>query len=707
MRVNSIFATNFNQKKAEQGGVKNNILINLGQNRVSSYYPPLRTAISFNGIKGLNIQQLTELSKLHDLPCIYCGKKMISQKVFDSIKHLHETRSRTLGEFLTTIEKTEDTLTEEEGQVIEKLLSLSSVNSKIPMYRVADWLKVEGFKLSPKFTNMSDKTIPPAETSAKIIKLIDPHKDSLRPIEQAVFDEIKQYIANNPNSSIQKALISLRPKYLKQLVTEEFQVLEDIDNIAEDLSDESRQKLLGLTHINREIIISDSLRNPFKRKEFIHEIYNITREMPERIAAKEIYTKALTLPTSSTSVSAFVVKYSGGKGIKKGTAETLEEIILPNEKNIFRSLVEERNKISPQKEITDYILEKYPESVASLSSSRKNIVDSITSNVDENLHSIRFKKEMIIKQVKKMQEDKKYTNKPTALRQVLINTISNEFENILSKNEFDSLMTIAKTMPYDKNEGIVALIVENPKQARKIHSELTPEVINRIYPEVHNILLDEQDKIMTKLSTEIDEMCKKFEKNFYELTLGYSEKDQGEQKDILNKIKKLNSMFNMKTFNLITQPLKSQPKSINDINAFVVKYAKSPLLDKDNIPDFMRRADKEIGFRLISSSRISIEHIKPQTIFRYENSSSGMNDISNLSLADAYCNSSIRQDKVVSKELETYIQRQLDYIIEKINNGTLKSCDNYPEMLKKAYFEQSNGQIILDTSKLKQKVSSN
>lgn len=133
------------------------------------------------------------------------------------------------------------------------------------------------------------------------------------------------------------------------------------------------------------------------------------------------------------------------------------------------------------------------------------------------------------------------------------------------------------------------------------------------------------------------------------------------------------------------------PKSTNDFNAFVVKYA--------------NRTPQEIAARLLRPSVASIEHIRPAN----PNSSkieAGANDLSNFMLASRDWNSGrsntplpqfIKEHPNVPK----YTQRYINDIIKAIHKGLLEDCDWYPYVIKERLYNESDGMIDLNLENYK------
>lgn len=172
------------------------------------------------------------------------------------------------------------------------------------------------------------------------------------------------------------------------------------------------------------------------------------------------------------------------------------------------------------------------------------------------------------------------------------------------------------------------------------------------------------------------------------------------RKSFIKAISKIEPNSKSRTvMNRIQQKAQELPTSKDSANAFVVKYA--------TVSDFLpERSDMEIAQSLIGSASVTVEHIHTQEACKRENSLSEINDIKNLALTHQICNR--ERDNT---ELNLYVnrhpeiiataQKHIDHIIESINAGILRDCDNYPQELKETLFRETGGLINLDISKLK------
>lgn len=131
------------------------------------------------------------------------------------------------------------------------------------------------------------------------------------------------------------------------------------------------------------------------------------------------------------------------------------------------------------------------------------------------------------------------------------------------------------------------------------------------------------------------------------------------------------------------------PASSKDMDAFIVKYAKEP--------------HNNIAKRLISTAVGSIEHIKPQQ-------RSGEDKLGNYLLVSAAFNNN-RQSMPLHEyimlnpglEIEKNLQKYMNDVIREVNNPKSQFAmrSYYPESIKKAVENETEGRVILDTSGLK------
>lgn len=147
-------------------------------------------------------------------------------------------------------------------------------------------------------------------TAFEAVELLSVYKKHLLKTELELFAIFQAFCAINPDDSLQNCLQMIRTNCLAKLKLEEFEVLDDVDILSRKLSVHTALKLRAKTTRCRQVILSDSTRDTFKRKIFLNSLEEIIPNENEKEIFSEIKNKALFLPTSESSKNAFVVKYS-------------------------------------------------------------------------------------------------------------------------------------------------------------------------------------------------------------------------------------------------------------------------------------------------------------------------------------------------------------------------------------------------------------
>ncbi len=135
--------------------------------------------------------------------------------------------------------------------------------------------------------------------------------------------------------------------------------------------------------------------------------------------------------------------------------------------------------------------------------------------------------------------------------------------------------------------------------------------------------------------------------------------------------------------NKIVEKTMDMPTSSTDANAFIVKYS--------------RRTTPEIARRLIEPSQATAEHIKPH-------SKNGHDGAENYLSECKKCNNDRGNMTYVEwlkihPEMIKNSQIYMDAVTSKIIDGSITAFNFYPNAVKRAIFEESEGMINLDLSK--------
>lgn len=305
--------------------------------------------IAFSGIIAPNLMTTNILSKLKTLshlPCIYCDTEMIPRSAYDSLNWLTQPQIGSVQTFMTDFRQNKNKLNAYEKKIAETIIQESQ---NFPKFSLSQLLGKVSYKKSENLKTLIYKKLTPSEYSKKTIKIIQGFEDCLLPVEKTVFEQIKTHHEKNPEATLQEIMVALRPKHLRILTKEQIKVLNEADLIANELPSESKEVILKTTDLARSAIINKNDGDSFKRKDFLVIMNSLAKDIPEKELAIKILKKAQELPTSSTNVSAFIVKYSGKVAISKNKSAALEyrsdkEI----GQSILRSAVSSIEHISPK-----------------------------------------------------------------------------------------------------------------------------------------------------------------------------------------------------------------------------------------------------------------------------------------------------------------------------------------------------------------------
>jgi len=174
-----------------------------------------------------------------------------------------------------------------------------------------------GIKIIPQDSMRHfEKELKKVQTSSDAIRLLSIYKKHFLKTERELFSIFQNFSLLNPDDNLQNCLEMIKTNCLTKLKLEEFEVLDDVDILSRKLSSQTALKLRAKTTKCRQIILSDSSRDTFKRKIFLNSLEEIIPNDNEKEIFAEIKNKALFLPTSESSKNAFVVKYSKRKQIE-------------------------------------------------------------------------------------------------------------------------------------------------------------------------------------------------------------------------------------------------------------------------------------------------------------------------------------------------------------------------------------------------------
>lgn len=244
---------------------------------------------------------------------------------------------------------------------------------------------------------------------------------------------------------------------------------------------------------------------------------------------------------------------------------------------------------------------------------------------------------------------------------------------------------------HDIESQIFDIFVDAPYKAKRdfqdILQEYKPEALERLKVKQKEILTS-TDKIIPKLSPQAAEQVIQARDTVLE-TVENGPFRRDTALNLIQSIIKKADPSDVKRLKQIHRAWYKLPKSSNDLDAFIVKYAYQP----HNI----------IAKRLICGSVATIEHIKPA-------SRRGEDNLGNYLLVAAEYNSNrsslplgeyIELNKQIN--IAANLQKYMDSVIENVNDKRTAFYHRsfYPELVKETLQKETNGLINLNTSRLK------
>lgn len=181
-----------------------------------------------------------------------------------------------------------------------------------------------GIKIIPSNTiKPFEKGLNKCITAEDAVALLSNYQDFMLPVEKAMFAIFKDFSLLNPDDNLQNCLQMIKTNCLTKLKLEELDVLDNVDYLTRKLSPQTALNIRYKTTKCRQIILTNSKHDNFKRKTFLSSLEEIIPKSNEKEIFNNIKNKALFLPTSESSRNAFVVKYS-----KRQQAEIIRRIFI-------------------------------------------------------------------------------------------------------------------------------------------------------------------------------------------------------------------------------------------------------------------------------------------------------------------------------------------------------------------------------------------
>jgi hypothetical protein len=279
-----------------------------------------------------SIQNSTKLRALfaYDLPCIYSGVTMIDPKQL--AKWLkNRFFYRTSEEVLEILGKYENTFDDMEARLLKLLVERSVVHPDKNIKELIDEVKpVFSRRLRKKQTPIFHELLElshdlPEKSQAKIKNLIADAENRLdeRPVLipfssyefKYKLGKIKEDIVNGESLKAKKVMNKLikesrRFSNITSSKTEENQkqVVEFMNIILKTSVLKDNEQLKNLIEVSKSRLNKDKIIVPFSRKNFLYDLMNIIKEVPESPIQEVIFRTAEKLPTSNDSFSAYVMK---------------------------------------------------------------------------------------------------------------------------------------------------------------------------------------------------------------------------------------------------------------------------------------------------------------------------------------------------------------------------------------------------------------
>jgi len=317
-------------------------------------------SVSFTGVHagGMPLKKLAA----YGIPDMYTGKTLLDPKVLESLLQ-RNVFDKPISKLTPIISKYQDTLLPVEKTILELVTTLAKKQPDIKLYEALKTLAQEHQKKllkiqQPVFEHLIQKAcdlpqnlykdfwdlmnitnkrlskepviIPFNENDfiyklqrvATVIKAKNIHKETLAinnlikeaKLVFAVEEENHIKFGRGKKGRQRKIEYQMRPAVLKQNVIR-LRYLEEIFSKSVFKNNKDLQQIFHQTSAR---IHGFPAVIPFKRKEFVHELKEITKRIEDKDFAAEIIKTARQLPKSTENISAFIVKYASDTNNKIG-----------------------------------------------------------------------------------------------------------------------------------------------------------------------------------------------------------------------------------------------------------------------------------------------------------------------------------------------------------------------------------------------------
>ena len=187
--------------------------------------------------------------------------------------------------------------------------------------------------------------------SSVAIQYLKPYKDQMFDIEKRVFEILEKEAKKHPDLKLQELLLLKYPMAEKALIAQQSAVLDRINLIARGLPRADYLKVRQFINSSFDKIFEPNQlpEERFKRKEFIYQLKAL--KLNDKRLLDKMLKEADKLPQSSTSVNAFIVKYSQPYKLKYNADGSIKKMPRDSEElalRLLRPSVATEDHIYPQ-----------------------------------------------------------------------------------------------------------------------------------------------------------------------------------------------------------------------------------------------------------------------------------------------------------------------------------------------------------------------
>lgn len=349
MKVNSVnfYSKNQHLKNNSEAKRYNNAYTSMPLNDITSiYYQPHQ--INFGMAKFSKIKSLNELKELAHLPCIYCGKEMISKAAFTELDSMLSPVPRSIKAFINALSPIKETLTPDEKNIIFRLIKeyqKSTTKKLIPT------IENLGYVIPERLQNLYYDDLSRVQYTKKVLNVVQKHKDALFPPEKSIFETIKKHHEKHPDKSLGEIVQTLRPMYENFLIDENMTIIESIEKLVPNLSEKNKEVAVELINEAKDSIYNKQGSATFNNKNFVRTFWKMRKDTSDERLAGNIIKIAASFPTPETSANAFFIRFFpsnikvGEKAKSNGSVQQADKDIV--QRLMIRSLASVEH-IKPQ-----------------------------------------------------------------------------------------------------------------------------------------------------------------------------------------------------------------------------------------------------------------------------------------------------------------------------------------------------------------------